>query len=386
MFRTYRRSGTSIVSVVFLALLVLGSGATGTRAQAILSDDFHSTSLNPMWTFVDPVGDAEIVTSGTNLLLRVPGGVSHSLWSTCNCAPRLLQNIANTDFEFQAKFDSAPALMYQIQGFIVMEDADTYIRFDVHFDGTSPRIFAGTVDGINPPVTRINTALPSIPPYLRVKRTGTSWQYSYSNDGTTWTTAGTFTRGIVVSKAGLFAGNSNPTEYNTPAFVANVDYFFNTATPIVPEDGGDPTAPTPPVVDVWYGDSQGFGALGNPQQWVNIVGTVWDTDAIASLSYTLNGGPSNPLSIGPDGLRLEQTGDFNVDVDTASLLPGANTLIITATDVLNEQRNHPVSIDYTPGVVAPPGELTGEEGMALEQNSQAVCELDFAADARLRFP
>jgi uncharacterized repeat protein (TIGR02543 family) len=353
MFSGNRRNGFSIVGLVLVSLFVLGVGAADTRAQAVQSDDFHSATLNPVWTFVDPVGDAEFVTSGTNFVLRVPGGVSHTLWSSCNCAPRLLQNIANTDFQIQAKFDSQPSLRYQLQGFIVMEDADTYIRFDIHHDGTSPRIFAGTVDGINPPVTRVNLGLASVPPYLRVTRTGNTWQYQYSNDGSIWTTAGSFNRAIVVSKAGLFAGNSATDEYTTPAFVANADYFFNTASPIVPEDGGDPTAATPPVVDVWYGDSQGFGSLGNPQQWVNVVGTVWDAETIASLSYTLNGGPSNPLTVGPDGLRLEQTGDFNIDIDTAALLPGVNQIIITATDVLNEQRNHPVTVNYTSGVTAP---------------------------------
>ena len=350
MFSGFRRNGFSIVGLVLVALLLVASTATRARAQAVQSDDFHSTSPNPMWTFVDPVGDASLVLSGTNLVIRVPGAVSHSLWSSCNCAPRLLQNVANTDFEFEAKFDSQPSLRFQIQGFIVEEDADTYVRFDVHHDGSSARIFAGTVDGINPPVTRINLALPSIPPYLKVKRTGNTWQYSYSNNGSTWTTAGTFTRGVAVTKVGLFAGNSNQDEYNTPAFVANVDYFFKTASPIVPEDGGNPTAPTLPVVDVGYGDAQSFGQLGEPQQWVNIVGTVWDTDVIASLSYTLNGGASNPLTIGPDGLRLEQTGDFNIEIDVADLSPGTNQVVVKAIDVLNEQRNHPVTIDYTDGV------------------------------------
>jgi hypothetical protein len=352
IFSSIRWNGHSIVGLALVSLVVLGVGAADTRAQTIQSDDFHSATLNPMWTFVDPVGDAQIVTSGTNLVIRVPGGVSHSLWSSCNCAPRLLQTIAGSDFEIEAKFVSQPSLRYQLQGFIVMEDADTYIRFDVHHDGASPRIFAGTVDGINPPVTRINLALPSIPPYLQVTKTGNTWQYKYSNDGSTWTTAGSFTRAIIVSQAGLFAGNSNSNEYDTPAFVANVDYFFNTASPIVPEDGGDPTAPTPPVVNVWYGDSQSFGSLGNPQQAVNVLGTVWDTETVASLSYALNGGPGNPLTIGPDGLRLEQTGDFNVEIDTASLLPGANTIVITATDALAEQTNHIVTLDYTPGFAA----------------------------------
>ena len=77
----------------------------------------------------------------------------------------------------------------------------------------------------------------------------------------------------------------------------------------LPTGGGDPT---PPTIDVWYGPQQVFGNVAVPQRWVNIVGKVSDSDGVTALTYSLNGGPELPLSIGPDGRRLEETGDFNI--------------------------------------------------------------------------
>jgi uncharacterized repeat protein (TIGR02543 family) len=88
-----------------------------------------------------------------------------------------------------------------------------------------------------------------------------------------------------------------------------------------------------------------------PQQWINIVGTVWDPDAMSTLSYTLNGGPSSPLTIGPDGLRLAREGDYNIEIDQADLSAGANQIVITALDSLGEQSDTTVTLNFTDGVV-----------------------------------
>ncbi|MEJ2722092.1 MAG: InlB B-repeat-containing protein, partial [bacterium] len=127
-------------------------------------------------------------------------------------------------------------------------------------------------------------------------------------------------------------------------------YFFNNAAPITPEDGGDPTAVTQPVVDVWYGDTQDFGQLGIPQHWANILGRVWDTDAIETLYYSLNGGPTSPLTIGTDSPRLVDDGDYNIEIDYGDLNPGANQVVITAIDTLGERRDKTVTVNYTDGV------------------------------------
>ncbi|HHQ14683.1 MAG TPA: hypothetical protein ENK16_06615, partial [Chromatiales bacterium] len=55
-----------------------------------------------------------------------------------------------------------------------------------------------------------------------------------------------------------------------------------------------------PVIDIWYGGTQSFGQTGNPQIWVNILGNASDPDGVTDLSYTLNGGAPQPLSMGPN--------------------------------------------------------------------------------------
>lgn len=53
------------------------------------------------------------------------------------------------------------------------------------------------------------------------------------------------------------------------------------------------TAATPPpggpTIDVWYGDHQTFGANGQSQRWVNVLGKVSDPDGITEVTYRLNG-------------------------------------------------------------------------------------------------
>lgn len=81
-------------------------------------------------------------------------------------------------------------------------------------------------------------------------------------------------------------------------------------------------------IEVWYGDQQSFGKPGEAQRWVNILGRV-ATENLASLSYQLNGGPAQPLAVGPDGFRLEEPGEFNVELDYRDLNPRAADDVVT---------------------------------------------------------
>ncbi|MGE0622637.1 MAG: putative Ig domain-containing protein [Pseudomonadales bacterium] len=109
----------------------------------------------------------------------------------------------------------------------------------------------------------------------------------------------------------------------------------------------------PSQIDIWYGDSQDFGSPGNPQRWVNVLGTVSDQDGISSLTFTLNGGPSRNLSVGPDTRRLLEAGDFNVEIDYAELIAGQNTVEITAIDSIGTVTTKTVVVNYTQGLVWP---------------------------------
>ena len=60
------------------------------------------------------------------------------------------------------------------------------------------------------------------------------------------------------------------------------------------------------------------------------------------------------MSIGPDGRRLENVGDFNVDLALPDLQVGANTLEITAFDGVTPTANSntiSVTVEYVPGAV-----------------------------------
>ena len=336
---------------------VVGPGNSATTSDATfttagcggpVSDDFHSLVLNPMWTFYAHCCGF-VKMNGTDALLIVPGVTAHDIYGGIG-GVGLLQTIADVDFQVEVKFDSVVAQGDEVEGILVQQDAQDYVWFAVFHDGTTPRIFAGAAIGgtafpaYNDPIT--------VPPgttsfWMRVNRSGATWTQSWSVDGTTYNPAMSFSQALTVSAIGPYGGNDNDASNDpAPNFTAAVDYFFNTASPISPTDGGLPPPPNQPVFNIWYGDTQTFGQNGIPQQWVNILGNVSAPSGIASASYTLNGGASQFLRVGPNGFRLADTGDFNVEIDHGSLNPGANTVVITATDNLNHTTSHTVTVNW----------------------------------------
>ncbi len=201
-----------------------------------LSDDFNSCALDTaLWTFSDPSPSADTTFSinGQQLTFSVPAGTDHDLWEGKNFAPRLMQAATNTDFDLIAKFESIPSLMFQMQGIIVEQNSDNFIRTDFYSDGTSLYIFSATIiDGIAG--TQINETITptSSNSYLRVTRAGDVWTIAYSFNGSDWTTAGSYTQPLAVTKTGPFAANAGIFPANTVV----VDYFENTSVPIVGED------------------------------------------------------------------------------------------------------------------------------------------------------
>lgn len=106
-------------------------------------------------------------------------------------------------------------------------------------------------------------------------------------------------------------------------------------------------------IDVWYGTNQVFGRLGQPQPWINILGTVKSKASLQSLSYSLNGENAQELNTGPDWRRLACKGDFNIEIDAAHLEEGHNRIVITAIDKAGVHFEQEVSIDWARGNVWP---------------------------------
>lgn len=196
--------------------------------SGIQTDQFQGASLNvSLWSILNPLGDASIQMTGTQLALTIPAGTTHDLWSNNTNAPRVTQACANADFDIEAKFDSPLAAQYLVQGILVQQDGTNFIRFDVISTGTSLRVFAATLQAGTPTV-RIDQSTPFIntaPILLRVLRSGNLFTMLYCVDGTNWFTAGSFTHTVTVGSVGIFAGNAG----NNPGFTCYVDYFKNKA-------------------------------------------------------------------------------------------------------------------------------------------------------------
>jgi hypothetical protein len=224
--------GTATSSAATLTVVVPSS--------AIVSDEFNAVTLNTgLWAFINPRNDATVSVSGTQAVIFVPGGTVHDATSDSGgglSAPRLMQFVPNTNFEVEAKLDSSIGANELLQGIIVEQDGNDYLRFDFYSDGTNTRVFSGVfVNGVfQSTVGRKNTIIGGVPSaaplYLRVKRAGNIWTLSYSTNGTTWVQHNSFTHAMTVNAIGPYAANPNPAA-NPPAFTLLVDYFRNIGTP-----------------------------------------------------------------------------------------------------------------------------------------------------------
>jgi len=219
-----------------------------THVSNIVSDDFNTCRLNTsLWTFVDPVGDSTLTLTETHTpnacaTIAIPAGTDHDIWTSGNFAPRLMQPANDANFEIEAKFDSPLTEQYQMAGLLAKQSDTDFVRFDFYSTDSETRIFAAsfTTGSVS---TRNNRVIPNgYPLVMRVRREDHHWTQSYSYDGQTWITATTFYHPMAVTAVGPFVGNATGT--SSPAYTGSIDYFFNTASPIAPEDGL-PHTPSP---------------------------------------------------------------------------------------------------------------------------------------------
>lgn len=310
------------------------SSATYTYTPAmsdLVSDNFDEPSLNTsLWKLENPLGDGTVSMSGSGVTLNVPRGSNHDLWTSGNNAVRIVQPVANGDFSVDARFQSAVEIGNQDEGILVEQDGSDFLRFDIEYQSSiGPVLFAAGINGANP-TTFFSTpiSLPKGPVVLRLARSGNAWTASWSTDGTNFTVAGNFTFGLNVAAVGPYAGSSNVTAADTPAFTATVDYFFNTANPIANQDGPKPygyvtidPAPAGVLVEKTLADVEGTGHLepvigleanadgsGGGIYWYSYpasgnVNDTWIKNTIASSGYAYE-----------DMLAYDVNGDGAVDI------------------------------------------------------------------------
>ena len=217
--------------------LVRDAAGGVSAASTIQSDDFNRCTLDTeVWTFINPRNDATLSANGFELQMDVPGGQSHDVWNGGNFAPRIMQTTNNVDFSVDVKFLTSVTQNVQLQGLLVEQDADDFLRFNVQAEGGQVKVLGVDFTSGSPSVkfSRTLGITPvNQPIYLRLVRSDITWQLLYSFDGFDWQNGGSFDRSLEVSTVGAFAGNSGS---DAPAYTSVIGYFFLTDAPIEPED------------------------------------------------------------------------------------------------------------------------------------------------------
>src|SRR5205823_4704851 len=103
------------------------------------------------------------------------------------------------------------------------------------------------------------------------------------------------------------------------------------------------------------------------------VGDVADFNQVNTLTYSLNGGAQQQLPIGENIRRLVALGNFNVEIDYASLNPGGNIVTITATNDNGLQTSHNVTLNYVAGQSWPlPYSINWSNASSIQNVAQIV--------------
>jgi hypothetical protein len=205
---------------------------------AFLSDDFNDEDLNTnIWEFINPAldGTYEILDEETSFVLglTVPAGARHEIWENTFTPVGIAQEATNADFEIETKFESAVSERYQEQGVMVLGASSKILRIETFADGTDQFLFVASVENGSSNIF-LNTAISfGKVIYTKVNRSADTWTIEYSTNGVNWNEGVTFNYPMTVQKVGAYGGNAGN---NPPAHLAKLDYFFNNAARIDPED------------------------------------------------------------------------------------------------------------------------------------------------------
>jgi hypothetical protein len=206
-----------------------GTFATTAPAPTVLvSDEFDGLALDPaVWTFVNPFGDAAVSMTGSQVSIDIPDTPNdHEIWITGNTAPRILQTVADVDFEFEVKFDSPLVEEIQIQGVVVEENPDRVVRIEFFQLGGQTYFYVASIFDGGFTNHRVETLAISPPMYIRVNRNGDTFTVSRSDDGVNYATRAVFNQPMAVSAVGIHAGSTEGLAHSAVA-----DFFLDTSEP-----------------------------------------------------------------------------------------------------------------------------------------------------------
>jgi hypothetical protein len=198
-------------------------------------DDFSASSLNTnLWTFEDPRANCSVSQSAGVLNLVVGTANSHDFYTDGINICRITQPATDRRFIVTMKLNAIQTVNYQLGGMAFFVSDTKALRFDRYYS-TGQQFYCSTIDTV---AVTDNThgsgaiGTGTVPYWLRTTRSDNSWLCEYSSDGTTWTTAASFTDASLsgMTKWGVYAGNSDPGS-GSPAYTELIDWVTVTSYP-----------------------------------------------------------------------------------------------------------------------------------------------------------
>jgi hypothetical protein len=126
-----------------------------------------------------------------------------------------------------------------------------------------------------------------------------------------------------------------------------------------------------PYIEIWHGDTQRVGNLGDAQDDFNLMGRVEPWREVDRLHYQINGAATHPLSFRAFR-RLVADGDFNADIPIGLLKPGPNTVTVIATFGDGATLRKSVTLHRQTGARPLPVVLRWKELAHFQEGGQAV--------------
>jgi hypothetical protein len=259
------------------------------------------------------------------------------------------------------------------QGIALTADETNWVKVGTVREGTGDVALALVSVGGETRIALIERLPPGDGAMLRLVPQGDHWVLEMSTDGVTWTALGRIAHPL--AEGTDFAETPLPADWTPFAeglpgpqalphrLAARTPSTPDTAPPSstpppgvsVPDDPATDTylPPTFARITLFHGDDQVFGAPGEGQAWINVLGNL--SGDVMALFYSLNDGPLVPLSLGPDTRRLQNAGDFNIDIAYGALDPSPADDRVTILAVLRDggALSETVTIRYEAGRIWP---------------------------------
>lgn len=218
------------MTLLFIFLQILAPFFISGSTAPSYSDDFAGSSLDAKWTEYDPSSAATVTVGSGVMTVALSGGADHDWYTGIDNAIRIRQTYTgSSNWIIEARFNTTMTAGYQFHGITVGTDNNNGIRWDIVYDANGTQYLdishldAGTYTSELWSASSVTTQ----PYYMRLEKSGTTYTCKYGSDGSSWTTAGSFTWSGTINQIGIIVGNAGGG--SAPAFTTTVDSFTYTA-------------------------------------------------------------------------------------------------------------------------------------------------------------